>query len=149
MSRIHATEPVLEIAIASPICDRAGNDGAAGTAVTPITSSGQGWGGPGGGARIGVAEVGVTEVVADEEAVTVVTTVDGGEEAAATALGGTTGSVSSLIRAPTSHTSSSSATTAMTMAATRLRQYTEDGSGPCGSNTWRRYPHQVELSGNR
>ncbi|GLZ32893.1 hypothetical protein Lesp02_50810 [Lentzea sp. NBRC 105346] len=148
MSRMQGTLPVFEMAIDSPICEPTANEGAAGTAVTPITSSGHGCGGPGGGGGGGGGVVGVGDGVAvDDEVGGGVVKVDGGVDAAATGVDCATGS-SSLIRAPTSHTTAISATTATTMAATRLRQYTADGRGPLGSITRRTYSHRPELSGS-
>ncbi|GAB2871805.1 hypothetical protein GCM10027200_84570 [Lentzea nigeriaca] len=107
-------------------------------ATTAITSSVQGCGGPGGGGG-GAAWVGDGGGVVEEDDATAVSDMLGGgsEDDAAAALVGTA-AWSSEPKNPTIQIRSSSVTSAAPLAATRRRQYTEDGSGPVGSITARR-----------
>lgn len=109
-------------------------------APTLIASSAHGCGGPGGGGggAGGAVSDGDGGGVVDEEADAVSDIVGGGLEAdAAAAFVGFAGS-SEDPKSPTIQITSTSVTSAAAMAATRLRQYTEDGSAPVGSITARR-----------
>lgn len=106
-------------------------------ATTPITSSGQGCGGPGGGGGGAGGVVSLGGGVVEDDADAVSEMLGGGfdDDAAAALAGWDCGSSEPNI--PTIQITSSSVTSAAPIAAMRRRQYTVDGSGPVGSITAR------------